>query len=502
MYGVTSRGYHSRDEKLHCISFYPKNDSETNDFTLTQLIFSRFQYLNNLKKPPFLAEYIDLVKTSNGQLAVVSSKGDSAGQAESIEQVRKYALDILVAIDYLHKNGIIIRNLSLENIYRDLEYMAPEILNYGPYKETTSKCDIWSFGIALLELYFGSIFESQSIGDLVTNALERTSLMDKLESIEDQEFKSFVTACFEEDETKRPDTDALINHPWFKDLEVPNTWHKRPHISKSPKNEQPFHPNLKEAYYFWKLMGGDVERELADKNDSAQKYLLALPSTILKETNIKALAVSLQQRPLYTDSFKDINMENLWSELQSIKKTVEKSFSITSTFDDTWKYPVEWSANNQSGIWERYNTKPSLALNAKNVDTKYQFLRLFLFKSLLKKYPQTLPSIKQEAIKDIPSLLRGQIWAALLQVTGDTELEYEQFQLNTDDSSDKQLDLDIPRCHQYHELLATPLGHEKLKRVLKAWILCEKGKQVYWQGLDSLCACFLTLNFHNEVMVF
>ncbi len=88
----------------------------------------------------------------------------------------------------------------------------------------------------------------------------------------------------------------------------------------------------------------------------------------------------------------------------------------------------------------------------------------------------------------------------MLNVRGEPELLYEDYNTGEPSDSDRQLDLDIPRCHQYHELLSTPLGHEKLKRLLKAWIKCENGRQVYWQGLDSLAACFLTINFHNEVV--
>lgn len=49
-----------------------------------------------------------------------------------------------------------------------------------------------------------------------------------------------------------------------------------------------------------------------------------------------------------------------------------------------------------------------------------------------------------------------------------------------------KLDLDIPRCHQYNELLSSHVGHLKLKRVLKAWLTAEEDKLVYWQGGDSV----------------
>lgn len=60
-----------------------------------------------------------------------------------------------------------------------------------------------------------------------------------------------------------------------------------------------------------------------------------------------------------------------------------------------------------------------------------------------------------------------------------------------------QIEVDIPRCHQYNELLSSGEGHKKLKRILKAWVQ-KNSNYVYWQGLDSLTAPFLFLNFNDE----
>lgn len=67
--------------------------------------------------------------------------------------------------------------------------------------------------------------------------------------------------------------------------------------------------------------------------------------------------------------------------------------------------------------------------------------------------------------------------------------------------SDHQIDLDIPRCHQYHPLLSSEEGHKKMRRILKAWVEYNPG-MAYWQGLDSLLAPFVTLNYNNEARAF
>lgn len=53
-----------------------------------------------------------------------------------------------------------------------------------------------------------------------------------------------------------------------------------------------------------------------------------------------------------------------------------------------------------------------------------------------------------------------------------------------------QIEVDIPRCHQYDELLSSPQGHIKFRRVLKAWVVSHP-ELVYWQGLSHL-----RLSFH------
>lgn len=57
-----------------------------------------------------------------------------------------------------------------------------------------------------------------------------------------------------------------------------------------------------------------------------------------------------------------------------------------------------------------------LPLIIRERDTEYQFHRTTLFVRLLKGYPFTRDKIVEEAQVDIPPLLRGHIWACLLNV--------------------------------------------------------------------------------------
>lgn len=143
-----------------------------------------------------------------------------------------------------------------------------------------------------------------------------------------------------------------------------------------------------------------------------------------------------------------------------------------------------------------------LPLVIREHDTEYQFHRVVLFRRLLMGYPHTRAAIEAESRRDIPPLMRGHVWACLLGVLPpNDDNNYAACDKDTPTATDRQIDVDIPRCHQYDELLSSPVGHLKLKRLLKAWVTAHP-QYVYWQGLDSLTAPFLYLNFCDEERAF
>lgn len=57
--------------------------------------------------------------------------------------------------------------------------------------------------------------------------------------------------------------------------------------------------------------------------------------------------------------------------------------------------------------------------------------------------------------------------------------------------------MDVPRCNARHEILGTTEGRRTLTRVLKAWVASNPELE-YWQGLDSLSAPFVALNWQER----
>ncbi|KAL9653308.1 hypothetical protein ABK040_011015 [Willaertia magna] len=149
-------------------------------------------------------------------------------------------------------------------------------------------------------------------------------------------------------------------------------------------------------------------------------------------------------------------------------------------------------------------------LSEKERNETYQIQRVTLFRKLLFNYPNSRYEILKESMIDIPTSLRGEIWACLLGIEDDLEIEKEyQLLLKELDKNPlsivtkRQISVDVPRCHQYHPLLNCKIGQDKLQRILEVWVYYHKDKGlVYWQGLDSLCAPLLILNYNFEAKVF
>ena len=139
--------------------------------------------------------------------------------------------------------------------------------------------------------------------------------------------------------------------------------------------------------------------------------------------------------------------------------------------------------------------------------------RVALFRVLLSRYASTTGTTSAQIIRDevirqaesgIPAALRGDIWCVILGVGSDSEcqaLYAQHVDKSTNADTERQISMDIVRCHQYHPLLASPDGQAALQRVLRAWLHANPNL-TYWQGIDSVLAPFLTAGRFCEARAF
>ncbi|XP_053401999.1 TBC domain-containing protein kinase-like protein [Mercenaria mercenaria] len=488
----------------------------------------------------------------------------NTGKYQSEEKLIKLAFEILQGLVYLNKNGVCHRNLKFENILFDsedkvklsdygmyymsnsgayvsfpigqLNYTSPEVLCCGPVQTdeetelstlptSSPKVDVWSLGIILLELLSAKrIWADTPLQEIVKNILKfLQSDCDPFDYVVnelkcDNTLKAFhpsavdfLRKCLIVDPKHRPSPSELLHHEVFilhklqqmsprngfhlfttklrcKDLELPT-------LTDSDKDYNPDHlseRSMEEVYYLWRLAGGDLEAVLKKVGMiKAKPPVTILPSLTLD--NGEVLGQGRDQMELLDHTVVLLSQDQLRQRLADID---EKAYYPLLEDDQMVEEGLPTSPSNVD-----IASSASLPLIIREKDIEHQFHRVILYERLIKGYPYKKAHIWKEARVDIPPLFRNLVWAALLEVEGDIQAEYDAIDKETPTGTDRQIAVDIPRCHQYHELLASPTAHAKFKRVLKAWVVSHP-EYVYWQGLDSLCAPFLALNFNNEALAY
>lgn len=483
-----------------------------------------------LLKHPFLCEYLDFIRGKHERTTIVSQYCGTplykfiGVKQFTFDEIKQIGFQIIQALDILHENKIVHRNLSTSNVLMqtsgniklfnyglyymtnqgklvlfpisELPYSSPEVLlSILEYSSSNYKVDIWSVGIILLELVINKpLWSSLKLGQKIRKILSlsqcTSSIFEKIarehncydtyENTPD-DLKELIENCLQIKQSNRPKCKDILQYPIFKSFFNQN----RKNPSKVCEPFKIF--TLKELYHFWQLAGGDVFIELKKQGlIRTTPPILSLPCLVLLDgTSFGQVRNPLS---LYDPKVVQMPLDGLYQRLSHI--------SLSSY------YPL---IHTKSKIIEESEPPPydaeDLPLVIKEKDPEYQFHRIILFRRLLHGDPFTKDLIRQEALKDIPPLLRGEIWVSLLKISPDYKKKFIMIDKETTTTTDRQIEVDIPRCHQYNELLSSPEGHIKLKRVLKAWIR-EHSQYVYWQGLDSLTAPFLYLNFNDEAKAY
>ncbi|KAJ7396935.1 TBC domain-containing protein kinase-like protein [Pitangus sulphuratus] len=372
-------------------------------------------------------------------------------------------------------------------------YLAPEVIAQGIVKPSDHtqcekplpsgpKSDLWSLGIILFELCMVREKIISEFGDSRKIEIYTYVRPTPEELLHDSLF-SEVSSLYPP--FHKP-AGLFSSSPRCANLTLPEDISQ---LCKDEDNDYLAERSIEEVYYLWCLAGGDLEKELVNKEIIRSKPpVCTLPNFLLEDG--ESFGQGRDRSSLLDDTTVTLSL----CQLQNRLKDVGGEAFYPLLEDDQSTLPHSNSSNELSAA-------ASLPLIIRERDTEYQLNRIVLFDRLLKAYPYKKNQIWKEARVDIPPLLRGITWAALLGVEGAIQAKYDAIDKDTPIPTDRQIEVDIPRCHQYDELLSSPEGHAKFRRVLKAWVVSHPDL-VYWQGLDSLCAPFLYLNFNNEALAY
>uniref|UniRef100_A0AAY5JWR5 TBC domain-containing protein kinase-like protein n=1 Tax=Esox lucius TaxID=8010 RepID=A0AAY5JWR5_ESOLU len=550
-----------RDAQLGAFTFFasalPHDVCGSNGLPLTPnsiKILGRFQLLKTITHPR-LCQYVDITRGKHERLVVVAEHYESSlndfqklGATVSTDKVLQIAYETLEGLEFMNKHGMVHRALNAQNVLMDGKgrvklakfglyhmtdhgadvdfpigypsYLAPEVIAQGPahHSDTSQgdnplpsgpKTDVWSLGVLLFELCTVSSLTQPSralmidrsltclcffplgcIDDIVTVLAEEHGFTITLDSF-GLAFSSMFRAC-------RPTPADLLADPVFEGVSCLYTLYQQPvglfssslrcahlelpedigQLCKDDDEDYLGERSIDEVYHLWCLAGGDLEKELTNKEIIQSKPpVCTLPNFLLEDG--ESFGQGRDRSFLLDDTTVTLSLCQLKNRLKDVSG---ECHLLTES-------PNELSCT------------VNLPLIIRERDTEYQLIRIILFDRLLKAYPYKKNHVWKEARVDIPPLVRGLAWAALLGVEGDIQAKYDAIDKDTSIPTDRQIEVDIPRCHQYDELLSSPQGHRKFRRVLKAWVVSHP-ELVYWQGLDSLCAPFLWLNFNNEALAY
>ncbi|KAL7599859.1 serine/threonine-protein kinase STY13 [Lactuca sativa] len=154
----------------------------------------------------------------------------------SFKIVVQLALDLSRGLSYLHTKKIVHRDVKTENMLLDLNrtlkiadfgvarveaqnprdmtgetgtlgYMAPEVLDGKPYNR---KCDVYSFGICLWEIYCCDMPYADLSFAEVSSAVVRQNLRPDIPKCCPSAFASILKKCWDANPDKRPEMDEVV----------------------------------------------------------------------------------------------------------------------------------------------------------------------------------------------------------------------------------------------------------------------------------------------------
>ncbi|KAI1280799.1 TBC domain-containing protein kinase-like protein [Halotydeus destructor] len=461
--------FRGKHEKIYvvCENYTQMSGEESVDTIVEQLLFGLYELHYNLNM-------------THGNLT-----------PSCIVKSKKHYKWLHWAISTLTENG---KHLDADSLLPcDLRFMSPERCAHVT-RLPPKKSDVWSFGLIVAQMVCSSVKLPENPVVLAQCESSAEVLRKIGFSPTVEKWKTFLLGALEPQISKRFSVKQIFDALSLKPIRSPtdqlNSYIRFDKLSLTTEPTSPL--DTKDIYYLLSLANPGCKESAIKGNSSLENGppILHLPLNILLSPQ-STLVQSPSLTSCSTFAFIPKTVQTL--------STAEFKSRIEQLPDQNIFFPLIFCQIDDTELL----TESQLPLVIRENDFAYQCERVSLFKALTEGSPHVREQLLGVARNDINPLYRAETWASILNVTWSQLLAYETIDKIATTPTDRQISVDIPRCHQYNDLLASPSGHIKLTRVLKAWLRHNEDiGYVYWQGLDSLAAPFVILNFGNEAMAF
>lgn len=273
------------------------------------------------------------------------------------------------------------------------------------------ECQLWSS--LKISNIIRKILSLSNVSKVFEKIAREHNCFEKYDNL-NSDVRELIERCLSTSISSRPMPNDIINNKLFQE-NIETYAYKAP-----PKPEQLLlRCPLKQVYYLWQLAGGDVQTELKKEGlIRSEAPILSMPKIVC--LNGKIGGSKRSQSHLADNRIVILRLNNLVERLRKVPSMAY--FPLIHSP----KFAVHYGAGMEQ-----------LPLVIRERDTEYQFYRVMLFSRMLKGYPFTRDMIIKEAQIDIPPLLRGAVWACLLDVIEDGS--YERIDKVTPTSTDRQV---------------------------------------------------------------